>query len=100
MFIQKVVEMKTESKENSKLDEAANAQDENTFSIEKVDSSKIFSSELDFPCWSIATFEGVAARGLSYEKALKRIKRLNKKGISGLCIVTDEAAKRISKKKI
>ena len=82
--------MKAENEENKNSKESV---------IENGDSANDFSSELRLPQWSVVTFEGVAARGLSYEKALKRIKNLDRQGVSGLCILTDEAAARISDKK-
>lgn len=98
MSMQKVLEMKTENEENIKLNKAAIAQKEKTSSAQKVDSHEGLSSELELPRWSVITYESVEASGLSYNKALRRIKKLDKKGISGLCIVSDEAAARVSKK--
>jgi hypothetical protein len=52
--------------------------------------------ELLEPCWSVITFESCAVRGLNYDEALTWMKKLQTQGLSGLCIVTDEAADRIS----
>ena len=49
-------------------------------------------SELTIPGWSIVSFEGVAMSGLSYEEASGWMEKLDRQKISGLCIVTDEAA--------
>lgn len=54
-------------------------------------------SELAAPRWSVVTFESVAVSGLSYDEAAEWLNKLNKQKVSGLCIVTDEAAARISK---
>lgn len=54
-------------------------------------------SELTAPRWSVVTFESVAVSGLSYAEAAKWMDKLSKQKISGLCIITDEAAARISK---
>lgn len=54
------------------------------------------SSELSETRWSIVTFETIAARGLSYDEALRAIKDLEQQKKNGLCIVTDEAAARAS----
>jgi hypothetical protein len=56
------------------------------------------SSELNEPCWSVVSFESVAVRGLTYADAKSWLEKLEKQNISGLCIVTDEAAARISEK--
>lgn len=53
--------------------------------------------ELELPQWSIVTFEGVAMSNLTYKEARDWLEKLNEQKISGLCIVTDEAAARISK---
>ena len=57
------------------------------------------SSELNEPCWSVVSFESVAVHGLPYREAQKWLEKLQKQNISGLCIVTDEAAARISGQK-
>ena len=54
------------------------------------------SSELNKPCWSIISFEKQQAKNLTYNEALKKINKLKKQNISGLCIITNEAAERIS----
>ncbi len=53
-------------------------------------------SELLEPRWSVITFEGCAVCGLNYDEASNWMKKLKTQGLSGLCIVTDEAAERIS----
>lgn len=54
--------------------------------------------ELSEPLWSVVTFENCAAKNLTYEEALNKMKDLKEQNVSGLCIVTDEAAERIQKK--
>jgi hypothetical protein len=49
--------------------------------------------------WSVVSFDEVFAKNLTYEKAERKVARLKKQKISGLCIITDEAASRISPKK-
>ncbi|HEX8736411.1 MAG TPA: hypothetical protein VF721_13870 [Pyrinomonadaceae bacterium] len=57
------------------------------------------SSELNEPRWSVVSFESVAVYGLPYAEARNWLEKLQKQNISGLCIVTDEAAARISGQK-
>jgi hypothetical protein len=57
-------------------------------------------SELNEPRWSVVSFESVAVHGLPYAEAQNWLEKLQKQNISGLCIVTDEAAARISGQKI
>lgn len=64
---------------------------ETNFDQANVDSS----NELDEPRWSVVSFERCAASGLNYRQAAEKLAQLNRKKVSGLCIVTDEAARRI-----
>lgn len=54
-----------------------------------------FSSELNQPCWSVVTYKSVAVSHLTYEEASQWAEDLKKQGISGICVITDEAAARI-----
>ncbi len=54
--------------------------------------------ELDEPRWSVVSFEARAAGNLTYAQAAEKLKELAAQKISGLCIITDEAAARIGKK--
>ena len=51
-------------------------------------------SEFDAPRWSVINFEKCVAGGLIYEQAVELVRQLSDSA-SGLCIVTDEAARRI-----
>ncbi len=55
-------------------------------------------SELNAPRWSVVTFETCAASGLTYTEAVEKMKKLYAAKISGLCVITDEAAAKIIKK--
>jgi hypothetical protein len=50
--------------------------------------------DLDKSSWSLVSFETVEAGGLTYLQAVKLRSELHAIGISGLCIVTDDAASR------
>jgi hypothetical protein len=52
-------------------------------------------SELREPRWSVVSFESVAVRNLTYDEAKIWLEKLKKQNVSGLCVVTDEAAKRL-----
>ena len=52
-------------------------------------------SELDQPRWSVVSFERREASGLAYRQAAALMDDLDSRGVSGLCIITDEAADRI-----
>lgn len=60
---------------------------------------KISANELSESRWSVVTFERCAANGLTYSEAVEKLKNLQAQKISGLCIVTDEAAQRVRNKK-
>ena len=55
------------------------------------------SSELDEQRWSVVSFRRVEAERLTYVQAAAKLSELDAKGVNGLCIVTDEAATRISR---
>lgn len=56
-------------------------------------------SELQEQRWSVVSFESVAVRNLTYDEARIWLEKLQKQKISGLCIVTDEAADRLTEKR-
>ena len=56
-------------------------------------------SELNEPRWSVVTFERRAAKNLTYAQAAQKLRELADEKISGLCIVTDEAAEKIKNEK-
>lgn len=53
-------------------------------------------SELLSERWSVVSFDKCEASGLTYAVAIQRMAELDKRRIAGLCIVTDEAAARIT----
>jgi hypothetical protein len=53
-------------------------------------------SELDEPQWSVVSFEKHEAANLTYWDAAAKMNELDSNGIVGLCIVTDDAAGRMS----
>jgi len=89
-YVRVPVKVKTNKEENKKRKKAAAAD---------VTASKKLSSELNEPCWSVVTFETCAANGLTYDEAAGELKKLAGKKVSGLCIVTDEAARKVTGKK-
>ncbi len=68
----------------------------NSAAKKEKNSTKDFSVELSEPLWSVVSFEESVAANLTYAAALSKLKQLEAKKVSGLCIVTDEAAARIS----
>ena len=55
-----------------------------------------FSSEINEARWSVVSFEKRVAKNLTYAEAAKKMKNLAAKKVAGLCIITNEAAARIS----
>jgi len=53
-------------------------------------------NELNESRWSVVTFERCAASNLTYGEAIREMEKLQTQKISGLCIVTDEAAQRVA----
>ncbi len=80
---------KSEMKKKKEKNSAASA-------VRKKGSGKNAPSELEGKIWSVITFDTCAASGLTYAKAAEKLEELKAENISGLCIVTDEAAARIT----
>jgi hypothetical protein len=74
-------------KDQSESTKSGNSGDENSTEI---------ISELSDACWSVISFDRVESHGLAYEDAVELLQKLEQNGISGLCIVTDEAAENVS----
>ena len=55
-----------------------------------------FDSELDMPIWSVISFERHEFSALTYRQAMEKVAELEQKKIPGLCIVTDDAAGRMT----
>ncbi|HTH50282.1 MAG TPA: hypothetical protein VL501_00015 [Pyrinomonadaceae bacterium] len=60
------------------------------------DGSSQSGSELDRPVWSVVSFGGIEAGGLTYHQADRLRDVLADNGLHGLAIITDEAAARLS----
>ncbi len=88
MNVTSLAKEKMENNEEKELQEMDQA-DELTEEVES------FTSELDKSCWSVVTYNSVAVSHLTYQEAVQWADDLKKQGVSGLCIVTDEAAKRV-----
>lgn len=58
-----------------------------------------FSGELAQAFWSVITFDETAATGMTYDEAVELRKKLEAEKVSGLCIITDEAAARMNANK-
>ena len=66
-------------------------------SATKENAEKTSASEFAWSCWSVVSMEECAASNLSYEEAANLVRKMSD-SVSGLCIVTDEAAKRLYNK--
>lgn len=88
--------MTAKKKENQ--DKEATAQKKTVAPAENASATEDFSCELGQPLWSVISFEKREAGGLTYDEAMRKIAELEAQGVSGLCIVTDNAAAKISEK--
>jgi hypothetical protein len=50
--------------------------------------------ELEEPRWSVVSFSQVEAGGLTYSQAARLLDELHASGVSGLCLITDDAARK------
>lgn len=87
-MLETIIEEKLMTDDSATAQEVAPADD--------LESENHIPSELVEPIWSVVTYETVAASGLTYEEAEKLAERLKAERVSGLCIITDDAASRIS----
>ena len=55
-------------------------------------------SELDLPQWSLVSFEECEASGLTYAQAVALLEEKDAAGVYGLCIITDQAAAKITRR--
>jgi hypothetical protein len=62
---------------------------------EKVEPAEDFPNELKEPLWAVITFEKCAAKDLTYTAAEEKLRELEAQNVSGLCIVTNEVAKKL-----
>ena len=53
-------------------------------------------TELEQPRWSVVSFEKCERGNLTYADAASLLANLDENGVTGLCIVTDETAARLS----
>ncbi len=88
--------MTTKKKENPK--EAKNVQENVAPAVEINAPTEDFPNELREAFWSVISFEKCEASSLTYPEAEQKINKLEAQGVSGLCIVTDEVAARVSNK--
>lgn len=84
----KVLKMKTEDTKNES--------EEITLGNQIDPQDEKFSSELHAKIWSVVSFEKIMQDGLSYDEAFEKMQKLIKQKVSGLCIITDTAAHRLS----
>ena len=54
-------------------------------------------SELNEQLWAVLSERGCEAHGLSYNDAHLMLRALVREKISGLCIITDDAAQRVAR---
>jgi hypothetical protein len=92
--VPKQLKKMSDEKEENQM-ELRTAQTEDVAPAESVSGSEVY-FELSEPRWSVVTFETCAAKNLTYDEAFQKMKELNEQNFSGLCIVTDEAAARIT----
>ena len=52
--------------------------------------------ELAQPLWSVVSFEKLEAKNLTYREAEAALAELEGRKVTGLCIITDAAAERMS----
>lgn len=54
--------------------------------------------ELDEPRWAVISERGREATGITYAEAARLVRELAAQKLSGVCVVTDAAARRLGEK--
>lgn len=86
---------KMENEETENPSEARTAQEIVVPAVEQVADENTL-CELDEPRWSVISFEKRVGKNLKYPDAAAMLEKLASEKVSGLCIVTDEAAEKMS----
>ena len=68
----------------------------NEYELEVSDDPRNISAELRESRWSVISFDKLEAQNLNYPEAELKLAELLAQNISGLCIITDEAAARMN----
>ncbi|MGI8669414.1 MAG: hypothetical protein ACR2J3_06120 [Aridibacter sp.] len=84
--------MKTENIENQAEE---NIQESQIIQTEESPNEN-FLSELHAPVWAVVSFEKVVEGNLTYDKAVRKMQELIEQKVSGLCIITENAAQKIA----
>ncbi len=84
--------MKTKNIEN----QAEETTQENEVVPTEKSQNENFLSELQAPIWSVVSFEKIIHGSINYDAAVQKMQELNEQKVSGLCIITDDAAQRLA----
>ena len=84
---------KMENEENEPNERSTD--EENSEVAAEKSSPETNTSELNLPQWSVVSFEQTVAGNLTYSEAVEKLNELAAQKIAGLCIITNEAAKRL-----
>lgn len=88
--------MEAKNGENKKPDKAKDARKRKSAPAVEAISEEENAGELNAPRWSVVSFEKRLVSNLTYAEAASKSEEFSAQKVSGLCIVTDEAAERIS----
>jgi len=59
------------------------------------ETTEAVTSELERPMWAVVSFDRIEVSRLTYAQAVFVMNELASQGVAGLCILTDEAARRL-----
>ncbi len=65
--------------------------------VEPIETEPQVMSELEEPQWSVVSFDRIEAGGLTYRQAAELMILLDSHKLTGLCVVSDEAASRMNR---
>lgn len=60
------------------------------------ESQMVAINELEEPQWAVISFDRCEAGNLTYQAAVQLFSELEERGVTGLCVVTDQTAARLA----
>ena len=100
-FFMRIQEMRsgvTHLKKKMEIERPRNYFEKLALAVDMTEAEKVAAvCELDEPVWSVVSFERCEAYSLTYPQAAALMTELDARGVTGLCIITDDAALGVSR---
>ncbi len=91
--------MEAKNEKNQKSKKTVTSQKNKITPTLEAVSDKFFPSEMNDLRWSVISFEECESTNLTYDEAVQKLQKLAANDVSGLCVVTNEAAHKVKNRK-